>query len=84
MKLTLQVHPPPPPPHGVIVAKCLNFADKQKVMEAKSKLRDSAHFNHIRIFHDKPKWQRQHEANLRLMVKTLGTNKLYDRGMLGV
>ena len=65
---------------GVIVAKCVNFADKQKVMEAKSKLRDSTHFSHIRIFHDKPKWQRQHEANLRLVVKTLGTNKLYVRG----
>ena len=65
---------------GVIVAKCVNFADKQKVMEAKSKLRDSAHFSHIRIFHDKPKWQRQHKANLRLVVKTLGTNKLYVRG----
>ena len=32
---------------GVIVAKCVNFADKQKVMEAKSKLRDSTHFSHI-------------------------------------
>ena len=49
-------------------------------MEAKSKPRDSAHFNHICVFHDKPKWQRQHEANLRLVVKTFGTNKLYVRG----
>ena len=65
---------------GVIVAKCVDFTDKQKVMEAKSKLRESEHFSHIRIFHDKPKWQKQHEANLRLVVKTLGTNKLYVRG----
>ena len=65
---------------GVIVAKCVNFADKQKIMEAKSRLRESAHFSHIRIIHDKPKWQRQHEANLRLVVKTLRTNKLYVRG----
>ena len=65
---------------GVIVAKCVNFANKQKFMEAKSKLRDSAHSSHIRIFHDKPKWQRQHEANLRLVIKTLGTNNLYVRG----
>ena len=62
---------------GVIVAKCVDFTDKQKVMEAKSKLRESEHFSHIRIFHDKPKWQRQHEENLRLVVKTFGTNKLY-------
>ena len=56
---------------GVIVAKCVDFTDKQKVMEAKSKLRESEHFSHIRIFH---------EANHRLVVKTLGTNKLYVRG----
>ena len=37
-------------------------------MEAKSKLRDTEHFSHISIVHDKPKWQRQHEANLRHWV----------------
>ena len=65
---------------GVVVAKCSNIDDKNKVMEAKSKLRDTEHFSHISIVHDKPKWQRQHEANLRLVVKTLGTNKLFIRG----
>ena len=66
---------------GVVVAKCSNIDDKNKVMEAKSKLRDTEHFSHISIVHDhKPKWQRQHEANLRLVVKTLGTNKLFIGG----
>ena len=37
-------------------------------------------FKHIRIFHEKPRWQRQHEANVRLLVKSLGTNKLFVRG----
>lgn len=65
---------------GVIVAKCASIDDKWKVMEAKSVLRDTVNASHIRIFHDKPKWQRQHEANVRLVVNTLGTNKLYLRG----
>ena len=65
---------------GVVVAKCSNIDDKNKVMEAKSKLLDTEHFSHISIVHDKPEWQRQHEANLRLVVKTLGTNKLFIRG----
>ena len=65
---------------GVIVAKCTNVDDKNKVMEAKSLLRNSTHHSHISIFNDKPKWQRQHEANVRLVVKTLGTNKLFLRG----
>ena len=37
---------------GVIVAKCANLDDKNKVMEAKSLPRDSAHFRHISIFLD--------------------------------
>ena len=65
---------------GVIVAKCANLDDKNKVMEAKSLLRDSAHFRHISIFPDKPKWQRVHEANIRLVVKTLGTDKMFVKG----
>ena len=47
---------------------------------AKSLLRDSAHFRHISIFPDKPKWQRVHEANIRLVVKTLGTDKMFVKG----
>ena len=39
----------------VIVAKCANLDDKNKVIEAKSLLRDSVHFLHISIFPDKPK-----------------------------
>ena len=65
---------------GVIVAKCGNTEHKQKIMEAKSKLRQSEHFSHIHITHDKPRWQRQHESNVRMVVKTLGTDKLYLKG----
>ena len=65
---------------GVIVAKCANIDDKKQVMAAKSKLRDAEHYNHVNIAHDKPKWQRQHESNMRLIVKTLGTNRLFVRG----
>ena len=50
-------------------------------MEAKSLLRDSVHFRHISIFPEKPiKWQRVHEANIRLVVKTLGTDKMFVKG----
>ena len=49
-------------------------------MEAKSLLRDSAHFRHISIFPNKPKWQRVHKANMRLVVKTLGTDKMFVKG----
>ena len=65
---------------GVIVAKCASSDDKKQVMAAKSKLRDAEHYNHVNIAHDKPKWQRQHESNMRLIVKTLGTNRLFVRG----
>ena len=54
--------------------------DRKKIMEAKSKLNTSEHFRHIRIYPDKPRWQRQHEANVRLLVKSLGTHKLFIRG----
>ena len=65
---------------GVIVAKCSDTGVKSKIMEAKSLLRNSEHHGHISISHDKPKWLRQHEANMRLIVKTLGTNRLHIRG----
>ena len=65
--------------NGVIVARCVNSDQKDKVMKAKSLL-NTGNYRHISITHDKPKWQRQHEANLRLVIKTLGTNKLYLKG----
>ena len=65
---------------GVIVAKCASAEDTKQVMAAKSKLRDAEHYNHVNIAHDKLKWQRQHESNMRLIVKTLGTNRLFVRG----
>ena len=65
---------------GIILVECSDIIDKRKIMEAKSKLNTFKHFKHIRIFHDKPRWQRQHEANVRLLVKSLGTNKLFIRG----
>ena len=65
---------------GVIVAKCSNVKDKALIMQSKSTLKNSTHFSHIRIYPDKPKWQRQQEANVRLLVKSLGENKLYLRG----
>ena len=65
---------------GVVVAKCKNAEEKQNIMQAKSLLRNSEHHSHIRIYHDKPYWQRQHEANVRLLVKSIGSNKLYLKG----
>ena len=65
---------------GIILVKCSDISGKRKIMEAKSKLNTFEHFKHIRIFHEKPRWQRQHEANVRLLVKSLGTNKLFVRG----
>ena len=58
--------------NGVIVAKCSSIEAKSAIMEAKSLLRDSEHYSHIRIYPDKPKWQRFHESNMRMLVKTLG------------
>ena len=66
--------------NGVIVAKCSSIEAKSAIMEAKSLLRDSEHYSHIRIYPDKPKWQRVHESNMRMLVKTLGQNKLFIRG----
>ena len=40
----------------------------------------SEHFRHIRIYPDEPQWQRQYEANVRLLVKSLGAHKLFIRG----
>lgn len=65
---------------GVIVAKCNRVEDKRLIMEAKSKLNNTEHFSHIHIAHDKPRWQRQHEANMRMLVRSIGANKLYVKG----
>ena len=64
---------------GVIVVKCHNSVDKSKVMKAKSSLNTSARYKHIRIYHDKPKWQRLHESNMRQIVRCIGTDKLVWR-----
>ena len=64
---------------GIILVKCSDISDKRKIKEAKSKLNTFEHFKHIRIFHDKPRWQWQNEANVRLLVKSLGTHKLFVR-----
>ena len=64
---------------GVILAKCSDFSDRKRIMEAKSKLNTLEHFKHIRIYPDKPRWQRQ-QANVRSLVKSMGTNKLFIRG----
>ena len=66
--------------NGVIVAKCSSIEDRSTIMEAKSLLRDAEHYSHIRIYPDKPKWQRVHEANMRVLVKTLGNDKVTLRG----
>ena len=73
-------HKPEGKDAGVIVVKCLNYNDKKRIMEAKSKLNTTEHFKHIRIYQDKPLWQRQHEANIRVLVKSLGSHKLFVRG----
>ena len=65
---------------GVIVVKCLSYNDKKRIMGAKSKLNTTEHFKHIRIYQVKPLWQRQHEANIRVLVKSLGTHKLFVKG----
>ncbi len=65
---------------GVIIAKWEHVEAKRKVMQAKSRLNTTEHFGHIRIDHDKPRWQRQHETNMRLLVRSIGANKLYVRG----
>ena len=64
---------------GVIVVKCHNSVDKSKVMKAKSSLNTSAQYQHIRIYHDKPKWQRLHESNMRQIVISIGADKLVWR-----
>ena len=66
--------------NGVIVVKCSDIEDKKKILEAKSRLNGLEHFKHIRIYHDKPQWQRQHEANVRLLVRSMGNHKLYVKG----
>ena len=66
--------------NDVIVAKCSSIEDRSTIMEAKSLLRDAEHYLHIRIYPDKPKWQRVHEANMRVLVKTLGNDKVTLRG----
>ena len=65
---------------GIIVAKCSTKEHKSKIMEAKSLLRHSEHYSHIRVYPDKPKWQRIQESNLRMLVKTLGPGKLVMKG----
>lgn len=65
---------------GVIIAKCTDASQKSKVMKAKKVLRDSPQHSHVGIAPDKPKWQRQHESNMRQIIKTLGHNRLYVQG----
>ena len=65
---------------GVIVVKCGDMDSKHRIMEAKSRLNGLDHYKHIRIYQDKPRWQRQHEANVRLLVRSIGSHKLFVRG----
>ena len=68
---------------GVIVVKCGDIDSKHRIMEAMSRLNGLDHYNfykHIRIYQDKPRWQRQHEANVRLLVRSIGSHKLFVRG----
>ena len=65
---------------GVVIAKCRAVTDKIRIMKSKSALNRSARYKQVRIYHDKPKFERDLEANLRLVVSTIGKDKLVMRG----
>ena len=65
---------------GVIIAKCKSSEDKKAIMKNKKVLKDSRNFKDRSIYHDKPRVERQYEANVRLLVDMLAKDKLEVRG----
>ncbi len=65
---------------GLVIAKCKTRADKDLVMKSKAQLRKSTQYNKVMIDHNKSAEQRAHEANMRLLVNTVGKDKLVVRG----
>lgn len=65
---------------GLVIAKCKNSEDKEKIMSAKRILADSRNYRDISISHDKTRDQRLQEANWRTVISAVGKDKLALRG----
>ena len=65
---------------GVVVVTCQSREERDKVLKEKKKLKEHRQFSHVYVQSDKPKKERRYEANLRLLVKTLGEGTLEVHG----
>ena len=65
---------------GVVIVTCRSKEDKDKVLKCKAKLKDCGAYSNVYIENDKPRRERQYEANLRLLVNTIGRESLMLKG----
>ena len=65
---------------GVIVATCSTLEDRNQVMKNKMKLKENRKYAKVYIDSDKPRKERQYQANLRLLVNALAKDTLIVKG----
>ena len=65
---------------GIVVVTCENLEDKEVIMKGKVSLRKSRQYKEVFVDHDKSREQRLLESNLRLLVESIGKDKLSVKG----
>ena len=60
---------------GIVIVQCDSVTDRQKIMGAKAKLKDSQSYSNVFIEYCKTKEQRSMEASMRAVQKVIGKNK---------
>jgi len=61
---------------GVVVVTCKSKEWRDKVLKEKRKLKASSEYSNVYVQGDKPRKERQYEANLRLLVGALAKDTL--------
>ena len=65
---------------GIIIATCKNDQDKESIMSVKRELKNSSRYQKVFVENDLPPGQRKLNSNLRIIVNTIGRDKLLFKG----
>ena len=65
---------------GIIVAVCKSMKDKDNIMQRKRDLKRSRRYENVYIEHHMPPEQRHLNSNLRTIVNTIGSDRLWLKG----
>ena len=66
--------------YGVVIASCVNKEQKDKIMSAKSALQKFKRYERVYIEHDRSIEERLNIANMKTLVKNLGSDRLVVKG----